>query len=220
MRPAHNAHCEYYMWRRGCRSMCVSGQEAFTCRMTPVGCRWPSLSAGDGGLTGGTCVDILSRTVPWTRVLQQHSIQTSITASNKHWSKHIHCRLMSKTCSIKDSRLKTQFIMQRKNMLHWKHWSSLLVNDWQANSLQSENIFPTFFGNNKTGLMRWNAYLLLKRGRTAQHRSSGFLACFEPSRWKVSIDSYGSSCTGTGNTNLHTGTRTPFDFDLSLMIHR
>ncbi len=78
-----------------CRE-CMYKHVCVTCRMTPVGCRWSSLSAGDGGQTGGTCVDILSRTVPQTRVLQQHSIHPSITASKKHWSKQIHCIWRSK----------------------------------------------------------------------------------------------------------------------------
>lgn len=50
-----------------------------TCSMTPTGCLWLSNSAGEGGAgSSGSLgsVNILSRTVPDTRVLDTHSTHT------------------------------------------------------------------------------------------------------------------------------------------------
>ena len=38
--------------------------------MTPVGCLWPSDRAGQGGAFSSRSIDILSSTVPLTRVLE------------------------------------------------------------------------------------------------------------------------------------------------------
>lgn len=47
-----------------------------TCRMTPMACLWLSNRAGEGGAGSSASVDILSRMVPVTRVLDTQSTHT------------------------------------------------------------------------------------------------------------------------------------------------
>lgn len=70
--------------------------------MTPMACLWLSNRAGEGGAGSSVSVDILSRTVPVTRVLHGATNYTTVHKSSENGQKAMfknymkHCTIIEK----------------------------------------------------------------------------------------------------------------------------